>query len=149
MFTLQAIKNKIPGEHGRRMAMFGGVGVLCTLTDLVFYAGLVSANVLPVVANFFAFLIANIQGYALNGSLTFRKEGKRRPLSFGGYLKYFSGYSIALIIASLIIWRLADQFGPWVAKLIAVAVTAIWTYLVSVLFVYRDPAEERHSSEST
>ena len=140
--------DKIPGGHGRRMAMFGGVGVLCTLTDLIFYAILIAAGVVPVAANFFAFLIANIQGYALNGTVTFRKGGKRHPLSFTGYLKYFSGYSVALLISSLIIWRLADQLGPWIAKIIAVAVTAVWTYLVSVLFVYREPTA-RQSDEST
>lgn len=127
--------------------MFGAVGVSCTLTDLIFYGILITVGAMPLVANFFGFFIANIQGYVLNGRLTFRASNQGSNLTIKGYLKYLTGYLVALVVSSLIIWWFSGMLGPWGAKFLAIAVTMVWTYLVSVLFVFRDPTQD--TGEST
>ena len=125
--------------RSRELLSFGAVGILCTMVDIAVFACLVTGGFPPLISNVLAFFVANILGYGLNATLTFRLEGKRRKLTLRGYLKFLSGYLIGLGLSTFIIWRLADPLGPILAKLVASAVTAIWNYTISAFIVFRRP----------
>lgn len=125
-------------RHGGQLARFGGVGVLCAITDFSLFAVLVALGAPPVPANVGSFLVANVEGYFLNGRVTF---GGLKPLSLKGYSKYFSAYAVSLILSTLIVGALASRVGPLYAKLAATGVAAIWNYLFVALVVFRRPAE--------
>ena len=146
--VLNCLRSKIPKAHQRQMALFGSVGLLCTITDLVLFSGFVALGFIPVVANLFSFLTANVQGYMLNSVVTFRREGRRSPLSLKGYGKFLGGYLLALVLSTLIIWFLGSALGAIGAKLLAIGVTALWNYCVSAFVVFREPKQTDSSSES-
>src|SRR5690606_5480450 len=52
-----------PARHGRRFALFGGVGLVNTATDLAVFAALMAAGLAPVLANGAGFVAANAQSY--------------------------------------------------------------------------------------
>ncbi len=145
---LAFLRTRISHAHRRQMALFGSVGLLCTVTDLVLYSGFVAIGIAPVVANLMSFLTANVQGYLLNSTLTFRREGKHRALSFKGYGKFLVGYLLALCLSTLIIWLSASAVGAIGAKILAIGATAFWNYCFSAFFVFREPKQPRRPSES-
>jgi putative flippase GtrA len=126
-------------RHGGQVARFGAVGIVCAITDFGLFALLIALGAPPIPANIASFLVANVQGYFLNGRLTFR--GNDQPLSFKGYAKYFSAYSASLALSTVIVGVLSAQLGPLLAKAIATGVSAIWNYAFSALLVFgRRPA---------
>lgn len=139
---MDAREGGLARTHGRQLVFFGGVGLLSTATDLVLFAGLVGAGLAPVLANLCSFLVANVQGYVLNGTLTFREGGARRRLSLGGYARFLSGYLFSLVVSTAIIWRLADPISPVGAKLVAIVATGLVNYLFTAFFVFRRSQSE-------
>lgn len=127
-------------RHGAQLARFGGVGILCAITDFGLFAGFIALGAPPIPANIASFLVANVEGYFLNGRLTFRHEG-REPLSPKGYAKYFGAYSASLVLSTVIVGVLAHRIGPLYAKGLATAVAAVWNYAVSALIVFRKPRD--------
>ena len=127
-----------PSKHKRQIAAFGGVGLFCTLIDLVAFSGLIALGAAPVIANVMGFLIANIIGYFLNGWLTFRRDGERAAYSARGYGKYLSAYLVGLTLSTLFIAVFAPQIGAIVAKLCTIAFTAVLNYCASAFFVFTD-----------
>ncbi len=134
-------------RHGERMAKFGGVGLLNTLTDFLVFAALAAAGLAPVLANAAAFLAANAQSYAVNARVTFREKGAAAPLSFRGYAAFAAAHLVSLLVSTAIVLVLADRTGPYAAKLAALAVTFVWNYAASAFFVFR-PKTPKPGGES-
>lgn len=130
-------------DHGRRFALFGGVGVVNTATDFATFAALVAAGVSPVAANGAAFLVANTQSYWLNSRVTFRDGGGPARLSFGGYGKFLGAHIVSLAISTAMIAAFAGVIGAVGAKAVAAIFTLAWNYMMSAHFVFRAEAPGR------
>ncbi len=130
------------GRHSRQAARFGFVGVLSALTDFGVFAWLVSADIHPLAANFCAFMVANLQGYFLNGWITFRSNGQRSRFSLANYRRFLSVYLLGFALSMTIIGLLAPSTGPFIAKFVAMIVSAISNYTLSAFLVFRPPQNE-------
>lgn len=124
-------------RHKKQVAVFGVVGLVCMVTDLGVYAGALHFGASPVGANLVAFLVANVQGYFLNGWLTFRREEQRTRFGLRTYGKYLAGYLFGLVLSTTVIWILAARIGPLPAKFVSIVVAAVSNYLVSHFFVFQ------------
>ena len=123
--------------HGGRMARFGAVGVINTLIDFAAYAVFHALGAPPLAANVVAFGVANGQSYLLNAWITFRDEGRRAPVSFGGYAAFAAAHVVSLVISSAMIFALTDRLGAYGAKAAAAGVTFVLNYGFSAALVFR------------
>lgn len=135
------------GRHKRQVAVFGGVGFACMATDVGVYGLALYFGAIPVVAHLTAFLIANVQCYFMNGWLTFRGEQGRARFTLKSYGKFLGGYSLGLVLSTLVIWLLAGPAGAIMAKAVSILVAAISNYLVSHFIVFK-PGDTTSASES-
>jgi putative flippase GtrA len=122
-------------RHSGQLARFGAVGAVCAVTDFGLFALLIALGAPPIPANIGSFLVANGQGYVLNGRLTFRQD--RESLSLKGYGKFLGAYSASLVLSTVIVGVLSEAIGPLFAKGIATGVAAVWNYALSALVVFR------------
>lgn len=129
--------------NGRKLALFGGVGVANTATDFVAFAGLVAFGVPAIVANGAAFLIANAQSYWMNSRVTFRDEGRAAPISVSGYGKFLSAHLVSLLISMGMIAAFSGVIGALAAKAVAAIFTLAWNYMMSAHFVFKAEAPSR------
>lgn len=124
-------------RHGGRMARFGGVGLINTLTDFLIYAALVFAGLAPALANAASFFAANAQSYAINGYVTFRDPGEKAQYSVGGYLRFLAAHAASLAISTAVILAFADAYGAYLVKAAAIVFTFVWNYFASAFLVFR------------
>ena len=124
------------GRFGARIFRFGAVGVACAVTDFVIFALFLTIGVNPLAANAVAFLLANVQGYVLNATITFRDTDGRQPLSFAGYGRFLGAYLFGLVVSSAVIAALIGVLGPWPAKIAATVAAGFWNYLLTAIFVF-------------
>jgi putative flippase GtrA len=136
------------GDHGRRLALFSGVGLANTLTDFLVYAGLVAAGVFAPAANVAAFFAANAQSYLVNARVTFRKAGGPAAISPLGYAKFLGAHIVSLILSTAMIVAFADAIGPIAAKLASFVFTLAWNYATSALFVFKTHAGAEESRKT-
>ncbi len=120
----------------KRIALFGSVGVVCTLIDFLIYAASISAHLLPIVANTLAFFGANIFGYIANGKVTFKAQAKL-GLSLIGYGKYCAAYFTTFLVSTAIVVLLVPHMGAYPAKGVAILVTVCANYLLASKLVFR------------
>lgn len=132
----------IGGHHSRQAARFGIVGILSGIVDFGLFAWLVGQGAHPLVANICAFMAANLLGYFLNGWITFRINGQRSRFSFSNYRRFLSVYLLGFALSMTIIGMLAGSLGPFLAKLVAMAVSATSNYILSAFLVFRPPPSE-------
>ena len=125
--------------HGRQAGLFAFFGVFNTLTDVGVYAGLVALGVAPIAANGIGFLLANLQSYLINSSLTFRRDGKPANRSIKGYGRFIVAHLLGLGISTAAIIALSPYIGPYFAKIAAIGFTFVSNYVLSALFVFREP----------
>lgn len=123
-------------RHGGQLVRFGSVGILCAITDFSLFAALIALGAPPIPANIGSFMVANVEGYILNGALTFRTD-ESVPLAPKGYAKYFGAYAASLVLSTVIVGVLAGRIGPLYAKALATGVAAIWNYALSALVVFK------------
>ncbi len=136
-------------KHGKRAAKFALVGVLNTLVDILVYAGLLLVSFHPLVANFVAFLVANIQSYFINARFTFATNGKAASVSVFGYAKYALTHSFSLAASTIVIAVLASRIGAIPAKLVAVLLTFGVNYVASSALVFRGSTTSTKRPEQT
>jgi putative flippase GtrA len=135
------------GGHGRRLVLFGGVGVFNTATDFIVFAGLVALGVFPVGANVAAFLVANAQSYWMNARVTFRNGEVPAATSLGAYGKFLSAHLVSLLISTGMIAAFANLIGAVGAKAVAAIFTLAWNYMMSAHFVFRAEAPQKGKSQ--
>lgn len=133
--------NTETARHGRRLFLFGGVGVANTATDFLAFAALVALGLAPALANVLAFLLANAQSYLVNSRITFRTEDGPSALSPFGYGRFLAVHVVSLVISTAMIVAFAGVTGPLKAKAAATVFTFLWNYTVSALVVFRQPRE--------
>ncbi|MEX0644983.1 MAG: GtrA family protein [Parvularculaceae bacterium] len=137
----------LAGRHGRRIALFSGVGVVNTITDFVAYAALVGLGAFAPTANVIAFLGANAQSYIVNARITFREAGEPARLTLLGYAKFLGAHIVSLVISTAMIIAFADAIGAIAAKLASFAFTFAWNYAMSAFFVFRPRASVNKPGE--
>lgn len=127
--------------HGRRAGLFAFFGLFNTATDVGVYAAFVALGLSPLIANGVGFLVANLQSYLLNASLTFRRAGKPAARSLRGYGRFIAAHLLGLAISTTAIIVLSGPVGPYWAKIAAIAFTFVSNYALSAFFVFRDPRD--------
>ncbi len=114
---------------------FSLVGVVNTAVDFVvfvlFYRG---TELDPLLCNGIAFLVAVTNSYLMNHHWTFHRSGA--ALSFVAYFRFVVLNAGGLLIGTLAILFLGKVMMLEIAKLIAAALTLIWNYTCSKLFVF-------------
>lgn len=111
-------------KRHRNFLIFGTIGAMNTGVHAGFviaFVELLEAH--PTVANFFAFVLANISSYILNSLLTFRA-----PLSLMRYVKFFASSLVTLVI-TLAISQVGQYFN--VHYLYSLATIIVLTPLIS------------------
>jgi putative flippase GtrA len=131
---------KLKGHSGR-MARFGAVGVGNVTTEFLVFGALLHFGVLPVVANAGSFLCANIQSYVVNAHVTFRQDGRRGPISFPAYGRFFLAHCLSLAISTSFIVFLGPHIGLFVAKAAAIGFGFVANYTMSSIFVFQRAAK--------
>lgn len=129
--------------HGKRLLLFGGVGVANTAMDFAVFIGLMTAGLSPVLANVGGFVAANAQSYFLNAQLTFREDGRPAQMSIKGYAKFAGAHLVSLLISTGMIIAFSDVLGAVFAKAAAVVATLLWNYAASAFFVFREQSETK------
>ena len=143
----------------RKAGTFAAIGVVNTAVDFgVFMAassvlGLqmmpaasVERNVLLVVANTFAWMIAVSGSYVLNSFITFAAESGRK-LTLRAYGTFVAS-GVAGLIGNTLTVSLASQLAPlWVAKLLAIGVSFLINFSMSHFVVFRPRADGAGQSE--
>lgn len=126
-----------PAGNGRRVILFGLVGVVNTATDFAAYAGFILLGAPPVAANGLAFVLANLQSYFLNGWVTFAKDGRPAALSLRGYFAFGGAHLFSLAASTLAVLLLSGSVGPFWAKGAATIFTFAFNYWSSARFAFR------------
>jgi len=114
---------------------FGLVGVINTAVDFGVFVLLYRVGGLdPLLANAIAFLVAVTNSYLLNHHWTFHRP--HSTLSFFAYIRFVALNAGGLLIGTLAILWLGKLMPLEFAKLIAAALTLLWNYTSSKLFVF-------------
>ena len=138
----------------RKASTFAAIGVVNTAVDFgVFMAassvlGLelmapasVERNVLLVIANVFAWMIAVSGSYVLNSFITFAAESGRK-LTLRAYATFVASGVVGLVGNTATV-SIASQFVPlWLAKLFAIGVSFLINFSMSHFVVFRPRAED-------
>ena len=99
--------------------MFVGVGVACTLANIVFSA--IYRMFIPDTTLAFlpGYVTANVVSYLLNSFITFKER-----LNFVRYLKYFISYIPNFVIQTVIVFAFANLFPT---------LNSIWAYIAAAI----------------
>ncbi len=120
----------------REPLLFGAVGVLNTAIDFGLFLLLVRLGLPPLVANAISFSLGAANSYVLNARLTFRVDREARSLAT--VLRFAVMIASTLAMAQAILWLgLHWRLPPASAKLLSLAATFLFGFVVSKLFVFR------------
>lgn len=129
--------------HLFRFIWYGGIGLINTAVDFSIYSVsvlLFDLHVAP--ANVLAFLVAVSMSYLLNARFTFRDVSAGGSAGFR-FPRFLAVNLAGLVISTVMLVTLAEPLGPLAAKLLAVAVVALWGYAACHIFVFRPTASPR------
>tara|TARA_B100001989_G_C24550333_1_gene474038 strand:- start:351 stop:767 length:417 start_codon:yes stop_codon:yes gene_type:complete len=132
----QIIKN-----HYKSFSRFTVVGAMNTVIDFGVFAILFYwFELSPVVSHICAFFVALINSFIFNAIWTF-KNLKRDQLIRQMSRFYMVGI-IGLLLSTPVVKYLSLFFHPLIAKIAAMAVSFIWNYIGSWIFVFKDKPEK-------
>lgn len=125
-------------RHGARIIRFAMVGVANTAIDFALFALLYYVALMPLLAaNAAAYSVAVVNSYLLNKYWTFGDPSRGRTAALRGMLFVVLNL-VGLMLASAVIWVLAQFLHPLVAKAGSIAVTFAWNYWSNHKFVYAE-----------
>jgi len=110
---------------------FAFVGAITTTLDVVLFAGLTAAAVMPAAANVFSYSCGILLSYILNRSWTFKVEASRLQA-----LKFVLSTLTGLLISTLLVAVLTRLMPAMYAKLLSVPVVFVWNYLTARIWVF-------------
>lgn len=118
----------------QRLLRFGVVGVVAALVHLAVFAGVVYGfAVRPLVGNVLAFLCAFGVSYRGQSGWTFADRAAGR----WGVARYFLTACVGFLINETVLWcGLHGGLSPMVAVVVAIAVAAATTYVISHFWVF-------------
>ena len=119
------------GRSVETLSRFAVVGAITTVLDVLVFAGLTAATVVPAFANLFSYSCGILLSYVLNRSWTFRVEGSRLQA-----FKFVLATLTGLLISTLLVALLTTAIPAIHAKLISVPVVFAWNYLTARLWVF-------------
>lgn len=127
------------GARMRRLATFGGVGIVATLTHVAVGLSLVGAGLLaPFGANIVAFLTAFLVSYFGHKTWSFRSNaGHMRAAP-----RFFAVAVLGLILNQVIVYGIVDLLGLSYALALAVIIASVpvIVYALSSLWAFREDA---------
>lgn len=128
--------SKIPAGQAARFAIVGGGN---TVLDVSLFTALVyGLSVGPILANIISYAIAMVSSYVFNAMWTFKKADALSDAA--GFLRFAAFNLMGLFWSSLTIWALLDLAGSLGAKILSIAVTFVWNFATSRLFVFNAKA---------
>ena len=121
---------------GQRAKRFIAVGCINTAVDfalfnLLFY----ELGYALLLANLLAWLAAFSVGFLLNRNWTFARVASDSDMK-GQFLRYLLTAGSALLLASASIWLAALIMPAWLAKIVAIGITFVWSFTLSRLWVW-------------
>ena len=126
------------GRSVETLSRFAVVGAITTVLDVLVFAGLTAATVVPAFANLFSYSCGILLSYVLNRSWTFRVEGSRLQA-----FKFVLATLTGLLISTLLVALLTTAIPAIHAKLISVPVVFAWNYLASRLWVFNSAIKDK------
>lgn len=114
------------------MSRFAGVGLVTTVLDVAMFAVL-SAAVLPALANVASYSSGIALSYALNRRWTFGGGNASLRQAFKFVLATLSG----LVLSTLLLMVMARIMPPVAAKLATVPIVFLWNYHSTRQWVFR------------
>jgi len=89
------------------------------------------------IANSISFIFGVLSGFVFHKLWTFRGEQQfKTHEQFIGYIS-LAGINFVAINIFLGLYVQALHFSPDIAKLLAIATTVVWTYIITNLFIFR------------
>lgn len=117
--------------HVGTVLRFAFVGAITTTLDLVLFAGLTAATLMPAAANVISYSCGILLSYVLNRSWTFKVEGSRVQA-----MKFVLSTLTGLLISTLLVAMLTKVMPAMYAKLASVPVVFAWNYLTARTWVF-------------
>ncbi len=122
--------------HGRRIVLFGMIGVLNTAIDFCVFAVAYYLFGAPVlIAHVSAFLVAATNSYIFNQKFTFRRSREERNVP--EFLRFLTVTGTGLLVSSIVVVVLSDHIHVLAAKLAAILCTLLIGYIGSSVWVFR------------
>jgi putative flippase GtrA len=118
-------------KHFGTVMRFAFVGAITTTLDVILFAGLTAAALMPAAANVLSYSCGILLSYILNRSWTFKVEGSRVQA-----MKFVLSTLTGLVISTLLVSLLAGFMPAMYAKLLSVPVVFVWNYLTARIWVF-------------
>lgn len=121
------------GSQAKRFILVGIINTAIdfALFNLLFY----ELGFALLLANLLAWLAAFSVGFLLNRNWTFAQVAGDSDAK-GQFLRYLLTAGSALALASASIWFAALVMPAWVAKIVAIGITFVWSFTLSRLWVW-------------
>lgn len=148
-FKSKKIQTLIYGLISYEMIVYIFFGVLTSVVDYVIYSALAYISVDLLIANIISTICAIIFAYVTNKIWVFKSKTNSLGELINEFIKFSEARVFTLVMSEFILFicKLLDG-NPYIAKIIAMALTVIFNYIFSKLFIFTSRKESKKNEKT-